>query len=51
MLPDTSITSSRLESISTAGTERSAATALGTSSTMFTRMVLVVELPKASVAL
>ncbi|MNF73500.1 hypothetical protein D3C84_555020 [compost metagenome] len=51
MLPDTSITSSRLESISTAATERSEATALGTSSTMLTTMVLVVVLPSASVAL
>ncbi|MNX77500.1 hypothetical protein D3C86_1090440 [compost metagenome] len=51
ILPDTSITSSRLVSISTAATERSDATALGTSSTMLTTMVLVVLLPAASVAL
>jgi hypothetical protein len=40
-----------LESISTAATERSDATALGTSSTMLTTRVLVVLLPSASVAL
>ncbi|MNH24319.1 hypothetical protein D3C79_842430 [compost metagenome] len=51
MLPETSSTISRLESISTAATERSVATALGTSSTMFTTMVLVLLLPSASVAL
>ncbi|MNP73051.1 hypothetical protein D3C76_1697130 [compost metagenome] len=51
ILPETSITSSRLVSISTAATERSEATALGTSSTMLTTMVLVVLLPSASVAL
>jgi hypothetical protein len=41
----------QIESISTAATERSDATALGTSSTMLTTRVLVVLLPSASVAL
>ncbi|MNR67719.1 hypothetical protein D3C85_1918720 [compost metagenome] len=51
ILPEMSSTISTLESISTAATERSEATAFGTSSTMLTTMVLVVLLPKASVAL
>lgn len=51
MLPEMSRTISRLESISTAATERSDATALGTSSTMLTTRVLVVLLPSESVAL
>ncbi|MNP68138.1 hypothetical protein D3C76_1640470 [compost metagenome] len=51
MLPDTSITSRMLESTWPGVIERSAQTALGTSSTMLMAMVLVMLLPKASVAL
>ncbi|MNG36537.1 hypothetical protein D3C84_1235910 [compost metagenome] len=50
MLPETSSTISRFESISTAVTERSDATALGTSSTMLTTRLPVVLLPRESVA-
>ncbi|CAG8871652.1 hypothetical protein PS627_04572 [Pseudomonas fluorescens] len=51
MLPETSITSSRLESTWPALTERSAQTASGTSSTMRMARVLVLVLPSESVAL
>ncbi|MNR63193.1 hypothetical protein D3C85_1854230 [compost metagenome] len=51
ILPETSSTISRFESISIADTERSDATALGMSSTTLMTMVLVVLLPSASVAL
>ncbi|MNJ66626.1 hypothetical protein D3C77_627170 [compost metagenome] len=50
ILPETSITNSRLESTCPGVTERSAPTALGTSSTIFTSIVALAELPSLSMA-